>query len=134
MIQIGNPRRPHVLRDRVLIRDPEQRSRVGHDRVVDDAVFLRHFDALQPLRKALGDVLLPEPLLADSRRIPLHRHRPAAQVRQHHRRDRLVIGSELSLGDAVIGEEHLVRVRDHPSTSLGATLSLSKGHGSSLTT
>ena len=72
-----------MLRDRVLVGHPQQRSRIGDDGVVDDAVFLRDLDALQPIRKTLRDVLLPEALLADARRIALHRHRPPAQVRQH---------------------------------------------------
>ena len=75
---------------------------------------------LQPGREAVDDVLLQEALGADARRKPLHRDRPAAQVRQHHRRDQVVVGGQLALGDAVVGEEHLVGMRD--------------GHGRSRTT
>ncbi|MNC88516.1 hypothetical protein D3C83_43340 [compost metagenome] len=74
--------------------------------MVHDAVLFRHLDPLQPLGKSLRHVLLPEPLLADSRRIPLHRHRPPAQVRQDRRRDRFVVGRQLALRDPVVRKEH----------------------------
>ena len=45
--------------------------------------------------------------------IALHRDRAAANVRQHDRRDRLVVRRELALGDPVVGEEHLLGMRDH---------------------
>ena len=63
VVQIRRARRPHVRRDGVLVRDPEQRPRVGDDRVMHRAVLLRHLDALEPVRKALRDILLDEPLL-----------------------------------------------------------------------
>ena len=63
--------------------------------------------------KSLRDVLLPEALLADAGGIALHRDRPAAEVRQHHRRDRFVVGGQLALGDPVVGKQHLLGMRDH---------------------
>ena len=45
--------------------------------------------------------------------ISLHRDGTAADVRQHDRRDRLVVRGELALGDAVVREQHLLGVRDH---------------------
>ena len=113
VVEVRHARRPHVRRDAVLVGQPEQRSRVGHERMVDGAVLLRHLDALEPGREALRHVLLQEPLLADAGGIALHRDRPAAEVRQHHRRDRLVVGGQLALGDAVVREQHLLGMRDH---------------------
>ena len=68
VIEIRHARGPHVLRDRVLIGHPQQRTLVGNDRMMDDAVLLGHLDALEPLGKSLRDVLLPEALLADAGR------------------------------------------------------------------
>ena len=54
-----------------------------------------------------------KPFFADAGRVALHRDRTAADVRQHDRRDRLVVGGELALGDPVVGEQHLLGMRDH---------------------
>ena len=37
---------------RVLVGEPQQRSRVGDERMVHDAVLLRHLDALEPRRES----------------------------------------------------------------------------------
>ena len=97
VVEVRRARRPDVRRDAVLVGDPEQRARVGDERIVHRAVLLRHLDALEPRGEALRHVLLDEALLADAGRKALHRDRPAADVRQHHRRDRLVVGGELAL-------------------------------------
>src|SRR6478735_8691480 len=91
--------------------------------MVYHAILLRDLDTLQPRREALRDVLLPEPLGADAGGIAFHRDRPATQVRQDHRRHRLVIRRDLALGDPVFGEEHLLWVRNHAcslTTSCGS--------------
>src|SRR5690349_10195812 len=80
--------------------------------MMHDTVFLRHFDAFEPDGKSLRHVLLPEPLPTDASRISLHGHRPASQVRQHHRGDGLVVRGDLAFGDLVVWKEHLLRVRD----------------------
>ena len=41
VIELRHPRDPDVLRDRVLVGHPQQRSLVGDDRMMDDAVLLR---------------------------------------------------------------------------------------------
>src|SRR5262249_20971275 len=92
---------------------PEQRSHVGDNRMTHDAISLWHFDPLEPVRKSLRHVLLPESLASDPRRISLHRYRPANQVRQHHRRDGCVVLSQLALGDPIVWKELLLRMRDH---------------------
>ena len=114
VIQLRRARRPHVLGDRVLVRHPEQRPRVGDERMVDDPILLRNLDPFEPRRKSARYVLLPEPFPADAGGISLHRDRPPADVRQHDRRDRLVIRRELALGDPVVGKQNLFRMRDHP--------------------
>src|SRR5262249_30865737 len=86
--------------------------------MMNGAVLLRRLDALQPGGESLRDILLPEALLPDTRRIPLHRHRPSFDVRQHDRRDRVVVRGESSFRDAVLREEHFLRVRNHETTSM----------------
>src|SRR5687767_13196859 len=81
--------------------------------MMDDPVLFRHLDALQPGWKSLRHVLLPETLGADPLRIALHRQRPSAQLRHDDRRHRLVIGGQIALRDAVLREQHFVRMRDH---------------------
>jgi hypothetical protein len=66
------------------------------------------------------DVLLPESLLADAGRIPLHRDRPPGQVRQHDGGHRLVVGGQVALGDPVLREENLLGVRAAPGAPRGA--------------
>ena len=54
-----------------------------------------------------------KPFLPMPAGIALHGDRAAADVRQHQRRDRLVVGGQLALGDPVVGEQHLLGMRDH---------------------
>src|SRR6266446_1755088 len=102
-----------MLCDRVLVRDPEQRSPVIDDWVMDDAILLRDFDALEPLRKTFRDVFLPEPLLADPRRVTFHRDRPPAQVRQDDGRHGVVVRRKIAFSDPVVGEQYLLGMCDH---------------------
>jgi hypothetical protein len=113
VVQVRRARRPHVLSDGVLIGHPEQRTQVGDERMVHDAVLLRHLDPLEPVGKPLRHVLLPETLPADARRVALHGDGAGADVRHHHRRDRLVVGGELALGNPSVWKQHLLRMRNH---------------------
>src|SRR5205814_5435663 len=81
---------------------------------------------LEPVGEALRDVLLPEAFLPDARRISLHRHRTSADVRHEQRRDRFVVARQLALGNAVVGEEDFVGVRDHGASRTTSRASLSK--------
>ena len=67
LIQVRRARRPHVRRDAVLVRQPEQRARVGDERMMHGPALLRHLDAPKPRGIALRHVLLQEPLLVDAR-------------------------------------------------------------------
>src|SRR6185503_16079179 len=84
--------------------------------MMDDAVLFGDLDAPQPLRKPLRDVLLPESLLADAGGVTFHRDRPPAQMGEDHGRHGLVVGCQIALGNPVIGEEHLLGMRDHCSS------------------
>src|SRR5690242_11756974 len=112
-VHVRRARRPHVRGDAVLIREPHESANVHHDGMMYDAILLRDLHALEPRRESLHDVLLEKSLLADTAVKPLHGYRAPRDVWQHHGRDHLVILRQLALGDAVVGEEHLLRVRDH---------------------
>src|SRR5262249_47111253 len=101
-----------------LVRHPEETALVRDERVVDGSAFLRDLDALQPFREAADHVLLPEALRADAARVALERDGAAADVGQHRGGDRLVVGSQLALGDAVLRAQPLPRVRDPPFSSV----------------
>src|SRR3954467_9653139 len=84
--------------------------------MMDHAVLLRDLDPFEPCGKALRDVFLPEALRTNAGGIPFHRHRPAANVRQHDGRHGFVVAGEVTLGNAVCREEHFLRMRDHETT------------------
>jgi hypothetical protein len=119
LVELRYPRDPDVGRDRVLVGEPDERSRVADQRVVHGparlVVALLNLDPLEPARKPLRHVLLDEALLLDAGGEPLHRDRTSPDVRDHERRHRLVVRAQLTLGDAGVGEEHLVGMGDHAS-------------------
>src|SRR6476659_6097819 len=112
-----------MKRDAVLVREPQQGSRVSDNRMIDCAFVLRNLDAFQPLGKTLRNVLLKEPGCAYAAVIALHRHRPTPDVRQHHRGNARVVRREFSLGDAVIGEKEFLWMTNHSFTTSHSALS-----------
>ena len=113
VVEVGCARRPHVRRDAVLIGEPEQRTSVSGDGMMNRAVLLRHLDALQPRGEPLRHVFLDEPLVPDAGGVALHGDRAPLDVRQHDRRDGLVIRCHRALCDPIVGEQHLLGMRDH---------------------
>ena len=104
VVQIRHARRPHVRRDAVLVRQPQQRSHVVDERMVDRAVLLRHLDALEPLGKSLRTSFWKNPFApmpAGYRSIVTGRPRMCGSMQ---RRDRFVVRGQLALGDAVVRE------------------------------
>src|SRR6185436_1707995 len=83
LVEVRRTRRPHVNRDAVLVREPQQRSRVGDNRMIDRPFVLWNLDAFQPFRKTFRNVLLKEPGRAYAAVITLHCHGPTPDVRQH---------------------------------------------------
>src|SRR5262249_10266628 len=81
--------------------------------MVDDAVFLGHFNTLQPIRESFRYILLKKSFLVDAGREAFHRDRAANDMRQHQGRDHLVIGGEFSFRNAVVGEQDFFRMRYH---------------------
>src|ERR1041385_8322967 len=85
--------------------------------MMDRAILLRHFNALEPIGKTFRHVLLKKARRRDATMITFHRNGTAPQVRQHHRRDHLVVRGQLAFRDAVAGKQDLFRMRDHQSTT-----------------
>ena len=67
--------------------------------------------------KPFDDVLLQEALRADAAGKALHGDGTAAMCGSMTRRDRLVVGGELALRDAVVREQQLLGMRDHGDLS-----------------
>src|SRR5215468_9519145 len=78
-----------------------------------DPAFLRDFDALQPFRKPLRDVLLEESLFSDSGREAFHCYRTPNDVRQHQRRDHLVVACEFAFRDPILRKQDFFGMADH---------------------
>jgi hypothetical protein len=82
---------------------------------------LADLDRADPVRRALGQVLLEEAALLDAAAEALHRDRPVAQVRQHRAGDRAEVVVQVVLGQPVgrpqqpvgVGQLHLARRRAH---------------------
>src|ERR1043165_2807638 len=85
--------------------------------MMDRAAVLWHLDALEPLRKSLRYVFLKETRRANAAVITLHRDRTSPQVRQHQRRNHLVVGRQLALRDSLTRKQNFLRMRDHYSTT-----------------
>src|SRR5829696_5528872 len=81
--------------------------------MMDRAAVLWHLDALEPLRKSFRYVFLKKARRDDATVITLHRNRSPAQVRQHQRRNHLVVRRQLALRDSLTRKQNLVRMRDH---------------------
>ena len=65
MPEVRHAGRPGMWRDAVLVREPQERANVCHERMLDRATLLRDLHPFEPLRESLGDVFLKEPLRID---------------------------------------------------------------------
>src|SRR5215472_2076361 len=81
--------------------------------MVHRATLLRDFDTLQPGWKAFRHILLEKTFAPDAAMVSLHRDRTSTEMWQHVWRNRFVIGCEFTLGDPILGEQQLFRMRDH---------------------
>jgi hypothetical protein len=112
-----DPRVPGVHVDAVHLHHPEERELVVHEREVDEPRLALSRPGAEPLRRdpvrlALGRVLLEEEAARGPLPEPLHRERPVLQVRDERGRDGGVVVPEVALRHAVLGEEHAVGARE----------------------
>src|SRR4029434_1384440 len=66
-----------------------------------------HGDGADPVGEVVGRALLPEPVAVDPVGEPLQVERPAGQVREHGLGHVAVVGEQVALDQAGVGEERL---------------------------
>jgi hypothetical protein len=99
-----------------LVAEPGEAGGVDREQMVVGVAIGAAVDAglvpaLEPLRRCLRDVLLPETRGAGAVGEPLQVERPVDQVGKHGRGDRGEIADQLALGDRGVGlEQRLVEV------------------------
>jgi hypothetical protein len=113
-----DPRVPRVQVDTAHVHHPEQRQLVVDHRRADLPAAPRrlargHLELAcgNPLRHVHRSVLLEEVAALDPVRVALHGEGPVLHMRQEHGCDGPVVREQVALRDPVLGEEHLVEVR-----------------------
>src|SRR5688500_13771359 len=112
MVQTVGPGETDVRRDAVLVGEVDERGRVVADRVLDRAALLLHRDASDPVGEVVGSGLLVEALSFDPVREAVHGNGAPLHVRDHPRRDAPIVLDQISLGEADVGEQHLIEARE----------------------
>jgi hypothetical protein len=94
--------------------EPHERRQVVAEAEVDRARVVAAPDRrrLHPVGPVARALLLVEVLAGDAVRVALERQRAVVQVRQDGRRDARVVVDQLPLGEAGLGIEDLVEVRE----------------------
>ena len=113
LVGLLDAREPDVHRHHVVLGQVDESRRIVDYGVRDSAAPLEiERRALDPGRKRIGHALLLNGVVLDPTRKSIHVQRTVADMRNHARRNLLVILSELALGDAVRREEDLLGVSD----------------------
>ncbi len=112
MRQVADAAVPGVNRNRAEVDEVAQRRRVVDDEVVHFAfgAFAPQRLAANPLRHELGRVALIERFAVDAVGETRQHERSILQIRQHPRRDRVVVVDEIALREAEFRKEDLVAV------------------------
>src|SRR5580700_10348328 len=99
--------------DRSQIRQPDQRSQIVSENVMDGAAVSPAPDGrgLYPVGAVLGGVLLVEEFLVHAVRIALARERTSGQMRHHRRRDANVVVDDLLLVKSRGRIQHFFQIR-----------------------
>src|SRR5262249_41957438 len=101
-----------VHRDAAEVHERERRLPPAADDVVSHAVLVDDAHRGRVARHAVRLLLLPEALSAEAIRTTAEDERPTLHVRPDLREDALVVVDEVALRVALVGPEHLRRVRD----------------------
>ena len=83
--------------------------------MVHRSILLGDLDAFELFRKTLRNLFLKKSRRSDTPMESLHRDGAPSDMRQHHRGDLFVVGSELALGDPFTRKQDLLGMRDHGS-------------------
>src|SRR5471032_2027503 len=121
LLKFGRERIPGVHLDRAHLRRADQRADVFYR----DERRMTRIDARMMLDVRNGQllaVLLKEQLPADILRRTHQRHWPVFEMRQHPRRDGLVVEGEIELASTRRGIDHTIGMADlHASEKLGTS-------------
>jgi len=116
-VDAGSPaglgERPHA---QPLERFPHHERRLQHSREarafsrieIEVEIVGTVLAGLDPLRPRTGRPLHEEEVAVDPVRVALHHHGPVLEMQQQERGDVGVIAKQVALGEALLGEEHLV--------------------------
>ena len=111
-LDVVHARVPRVQLDAAEVDHPGERGRVVDDREHGRVAARELHELLADEVRVRRHALLVEELPLDAVRVALHVEWPAADVVQRARRDVEVVGDQIALRQARLGEEDLVRVRD----------------------
>ncbi|SHU16053.1 Uncharacterised protein [Mycobacteroides abscessus subsp. abscessus] len=113
VVQVIGAHRMRIEIDTAEVDHPGQRRRIGDDGLAGRGpariVQLRRGD---PIRTFFRHALLKHRLLRDALDEPLQDHRPVAYPAQRPVCDIEVVVDQVALGDARVGKDHFIRVRD----------------------
>jgi hypothetical protein len=116
MGEIARVRAPGVKLEHADLDETHEAGEILDHDMLSRPAGLGHGDPGEARWHAWGRVLLVEAAPLPSLGTADQRQRPACNLGQHPLRNRLVVGRELALGDALAWIEHPVRVRE-PDTS-----------------
>ncbi len=113
MVEVGAAHGPGVPVDHAEVDPPHEVGGVGDDELAGGAPGGElHDRGLQPLGGVVGDALLKEGLARDPVDPPLHHGGPLAEVHEHGLGALDVVGDQVELGEAGLGEVELGGARD----------------------
>ena len=110
--EVGDPAAPHVHQEGRRVGDVAKSEGVVDHEVVEIPLtsFAVHRLGADPLGSPVGSVLLVERRPVDAVGVAGQYETAVLEVRQHERRDGVVVGDHVPLGHARLGVQHLVEV------------------------
>ena len=135
VLEVVSAHRVRIEVDAAEVDDPGQLGRVAHDDLRGGPTGREaQLHRLDPRRPRLGRPLLEEEVAAGAVHEALEGHRPAGHAAQRPVGHGEVVAHEVELGRPDLGEEDLVRVRDHDLAADDLEHLAPYGHGGNDTT
>lgn len=126
-----------MQRDAVLVGQPHQRlPAVGYG-VHDGAALLAHLSPAHEVRQRVGEILLYEALFRDAAGVSPQSQWSVPDMGKHRVGHCGVVVDQITLGDAVVGEQHSIGMGDldvdagHQRVSLSSSSGAAGGNGGS---